>query len=49
MSNLLQNIEEHYKKSPEDKPVTAGADVVFGLDGFAVTGRGMGFEIEDLS
>lgn len=51
MSNLQQNIEEYYKKkkNPEDKPVTAGADVVFGLDGFAVTGGSLGFKIESLS
>lgn len=55
MSNLQQNIEEYYKekiknkKNPEDKPVTAGADVVFGLDGFAVTAGSLGFKIESLS
>ncbi len=37
------------KTSHEDKPVTAGEDVVFGLDGFAVTGGRLGFKMEALS
>lgn len=47
-SRILKNIIKK-KKNPEDKPVTAGADVVFGLDGFAVTGGSLGFKIESLS
>lgn len=49
MSNIQQNIEEYYKEKKKKRPVTAGADVVFGLDGFAVTGGSLGFKIESLS
>lgn len=48
--NLCNDVPvENYNTSHEDKPVTAGADVVFCLDGFAVTGGKLGIKIEALS